>query len=219
MNRNELKSYLETKLAQYNQASFIEHDPVQVPHLFLNPQDIEISGFFAAIFSWGQRQTIIKKTKNLMERMDMAPYDFILHADTADLLRIDNFAHRTFNGTDTCYFIKALNYFYRQHDTLGDYFGQLFKKHQSIPIIISEFKKEFFLLPHHYRTEKHIADPLKGSTAKRLNMFLRWMVRKDDFGVDFGLWKTIPPSELYLPLDVHSARIARTLGLLNRKKI
>ncbi|MFW6019633.1 MAG: TIGR02757 family protein [Bacteroidales bacterium] len=217
MNNDELKSYLETKMTQYNQSFFIEHDPVQIPHLFTKPQDIEISGFFASIFSWGQRPTIINKTKDLMERMDMAPYDFVLNADRADLRRMDNFTHRTFNATDTYYFIKALNHLYRRNNTLGDYFGQLFKEHRSIPAMFSVFKKQFFLLPHQHRSEKHIADPLKGSTAKRLNLFLRWMVRKDDFGVDFGLWKTIPPSKLYLPLDVHSARVARKIGLLRRK--
>ncbi|MCF8218195.1 MAG: TIGR02757 family protein [Bacteroidales bacterium] len=217
MYTDELKEYLEAKLVQYNQPKFIQYDPVQIPHLFKKQQDIEISGFFASIFAWGQRPTIIRKSKDLMERMDMAPYEFILHADDKDLLRLDSFVHRTFNGTDARHFVKALNDLYTNNKTLGDYFGRLFQKYQSVPLMISGFKKEFFSLPHQSRTQKHIADPLKGSTAKRLNMFLRWMVRKDDLGVDFGLWDSISSSELYLPLDVHSARIARKLGLLERK--
>lgn len=217
MTLKELKSFLDSKTAQYNQPFFIEYDPVQIPHLFTKQQDIEIAGFFAAIFAWGQRPTIIRKATDLMERMDMAPYDFILHADQKNLSHLDNFVHRTFNGTDARCFVEALNILYTRHETLGNYFEKLMENNNSIPTAISTFKKDFFALPHEYRTEKHIADPLKGSTAKRINMFLRWMVRKDNFGVDFGLWDKIPASELYLPLDLHSSRLARKLGLLHRK--
>lgn len=216
MNQQELKDFLEAKTAQYNQADFIRHDPVQIPHLFVKQQDIEIAGFFAATFAWGQRPTIIRKSTELMELMDMQPYAFIRHANEKELHRLQHFKHRTFNHIDLLYFIKGLRRIYNKYHTFGDYFTELYSSSQNMAQCISLFKADFFSMPHHGRTEKHIADPLKGSTAKRLNMYLRWMVRKDDFGVDFGLWNIIPASALYLPLDVHSARIARQLGLLKR---
>ncbi|MCF8331348.1 MAG: TIGR02757 family protein [Bacteroidales bacterium] len=216
MQTEELKEFLEAKVRQYNQSSFIKHDPVQIPHLFNDQQDIEIAGFFSAVFSWGQRATIIKKSRELLERMDMQPFVFIKQAEEKDLAVFDHFAHRTFNSTDCRYFVKVLQHIFKNHDTLGSFFQTIYVKSDGMAMALSKFKQEFFSMPHEKRTEKHIADPLKGSTANRLNMFLRWMVRKDEFGVDFGLWKMIPPSALYLPLDIHSAHIARELGLLSR---
>lgn len=216
MQQEELKDFLEAKVKQYNQSSFIGHDPVQIPHLFSKQQDIEIAGFFAAIFSWGQRTTIINKSKELLELMDMQPFVFIMQAEEKDLAVFDRFVHRTFNNTDCRYFVKALQQIFKKHETLGNLFQSIYVESDGMAMALSQFKQVFFSMPHEKRTEKHIADPLKGSTAKRLNMFLRWMVRKDNYGVDFGIWNKIPSSALYLPLDIHSARIARELGLLSR---
>lgn len=217
MKDKELREFLEAKTAQYNQSFFIEHDPVQIPHLFRKQEDIEISGFLSAVLAWGQRPTIIRKANELMELMEMSPADFVTNAEDNDLLRFDRFVHRTFNAIDCRYFIRALQHLYHSYGNLGQYFGAQYHNHHDMGRVLTAFKQDFFSLPHEKRTEKHIADPAKGSTAKRLNMFFRWMVRSDDFGVDFGLWDEIPSSALYLPLDLHSARVARKLGLLERK--
>lgn len=217
MKKQELKDFLDAKVLQYNQPFFIEHDPVQIPHLFSSQQDIETAGFFAATFAWGQRPVIISKSRELMERMDMAPFDFILNAGEAELEKLSGFVHRTFNEVDCRYFVSALQNILGNHHSLGNYFSSIFHSSNGMAEAISSFKRGFFSLPHEKRTRKHIADPLKGSTAKRLNMFLRWMIRKDECGVDFGLWDGISQSEIYLPLDLHSARTARKLGLLDRR--
>jgi uncharacterized protein (TIGR02757 family) len=208
---------LETKYKQYNQPEFIETDPIQIPHLFTKKQDIEIAGFFAATLAWGQRITILKNATQLMEWMDYSPYDFIINFEYSDLKIFEGFKHRTYNGIDCIYFFKSLQYIYRKSLSLEDAFF-LNSSNINVAENISNFKKLFFSLPHQIRTEKHLADPQKGSAAKRLNMFLRWMVRKDEHGVDFGIWNKIKPSELYCPLDVHSGNVARKLGLLNRKQ-
>ncbi len=214
---NELYELLEGKYRQYNQAQFIDTDPIQIPHLFSKKQDIEIAGFFAATLAWGQRPTILKNASQLMDLMDHSPHDFILSFQEKDLILFNQFKHRTFNGEDCKYFLIALQNIYKKFDSMEEAFISDTKA-QLIPEMISRFKTLFFSSSHLHRTEKHLADPLKGSAAKRINMLLRWMVRNDQFGVDFGIWKTISPSKLYCPLDVHSGNIARKLGLLKRKQ-
>ena len=214
---NELSDLLESKYHQYNQTEFIETDPIQIPHLFIEKQDIEIAGFFAATLAWGQRSTILKNATQLMKWMDNSPFDFILNFESKDLNQFNTFKHRTFNGDDCRYFLLGLQNIYKKFDSMEDAFISD-SEELYIPEMISNFKKTFFSLTHLQRTEKHMADPLKGSAAKRLNMFLRWMVRVDKFGVDFGIWKKISPSKLYCPLDVHSGNVARKLGILKRKQ-
>jgi len=214
---NQLHDLLEAKYKQYNRPEFIETDPIQIPHQFTKKQDIEIAGFFAATLAWGQRSTILKNANQLMSLMDHAPHDFILNFENADLRIFEKFKHRTFNGIDCISFLKALQHLYRNSENLENAFFSSPSNHH-IPENISNFKKLFFSLSHQNRTEKHIADPLKGSAAKRINMFLRWMVRKDEYGVDFGIWKAVKPSELFCPLDTHSGNVARKLGLLDRRQ-
>ncbi len=211
-----LKEFLDNKVDEYNQPFFIKDDPISIPHLFSKKQDIEIAGFFAAVFAWGNRTTIIQKSKELMGLMDMAPHDFCMdHSDTA-LKRLLHFKHRTFNSTDLLYFIDFFKMHYSKHKSLEN----AFTKHGvTIEKMLTGFHHYFFSLEHvPVRTKKHIADPERGSTCKRLNMFLRWMVRNDNKGVDLGIWKKIPPSDLICPIDLHVARVARRLGLLKRKQ-
>lgn len=219
MKKHRVEDLLKEKAAYYNHREFIDTDPIQIPASFSKKEDIEISGFLAAVIAWGQRKTIINNSKRLMEFMDHSPYDFILHHSDSDLQAFENFVHRTFNSDDCLTFIYALRKIYREEEGLEALIYQSFLKDKLNPGNgWSEFKKFFFDIPHLRRTEKHLPDPLKGSAAKRMNMFLRWMVRKDDQGVDFGIWKKLTPSQLYIPLDVHSARVARKLRLLKRKQ-
>ena len=217
----QLKNFLDSKAKEYNRPEFIKDDPISIPHLFAKKQDIEIAGFFAAVFAWGNRTTIINKSKELMQRMDNAPFDFIKDPGRKDLENLKNFKHRTFNHDDLYYFIEFLHQHYLNHDSLELAFAPPSLKdnglESGIPLI--HFKKYFFSLEHLRRTEKHISSPLQKSTCKRLNMYLRWMVRDDKRGVDFGLWKNILPSQLICPIDVHVARVAKKLGLLKRKQI
>jgi uncharacterized protein (TIGR02757 family) len=206
----DIRAFLNRKVDEYNRPSFIADDPISIPRKFTRQQDIEISGFFAAIFSWGNRITIIKKTKQLMQLMDNAPYQFILQHEEKDLSKLLDFRHRTFNATDLLYFIAFFRHHYTHHASLEDAFLHT-------PDHLSGFYHYFFSLEEAApRTYKHIATPEKNSSCKRLNMFLRWMVRSDDRGVDFGIWKKIPPSRLICPLDVHVARVARRFGLMTR---
>jgi uncharacterized protein (TIGR02757 family) len=214
---DELKDLLESKYYQYNQSEFIETDPIQIPHLFTKKQDIEIAGFLAATLAWGQRATILRNANKLMEWMDHSPFDFILNFESEDLNQFNTFKHRTFNGEDCRYFLMALQNIYKEFDSMENSFVSG-SPDLNIPEMISDFKKLFFSISHQQRTEKHLADPMKGSAAKRINMFLRWMVRNDQFGVDFGIWEKISPSKLYCPLDVHSGNVARKLGLLSRNQ-
>ena len=217
MNKKELREFLDFKVAQYNQPEFIETDPIQIPHLFSKKEDIEISGFLTATIAWGNRKSILNNARKLMELLDMSPHDFILNFKEKDLARFDGFVHRTFNDIDLKYFLTSLQNIYLHHGGLEEVFG----KHAtptSTQNSIHEFKKVFFELPHLKRTQKHVSDPLKNSAAKRINMYLRWMVRDDEKGVDFGFWKKILPAALSWPLDVHSGNIARKLGLLKRKQ-
>jgi uncharacterized protein (TIGR02757 family) len=215
---NTLRAFLDRKVEEYNRPSFIEDDPISIPHGYTRKQDIEIAGFFAAIFSWGNRKTIIQKSRELMQLMDNAPYDFIAHHKDTDLKRLLHFKHRTFNTTDLLYFITFLRHHYGRFGSLEDAFLGSFRSPQpEIQSALSSFHEYFFSLGEvPARTRKHIATPAKNSSCKRLNMFLRWMVRNDDKGVDFGIWKGIPPHRLVCPLDVHVARVARRFGLLSR---
>ncbi|MFT4830372.1 MAG: hypothetical protein ACI815_000006 [Psychroserpens sp.] len=217
MNKTELKEFLDAKVVQYNRPEFLESDPIRIPHLFTLKEDIEISGFLTATIAWGNRKSIIANAQKMMELMDHAPHDFIKNHQEDDLDRLQHFVHRTFNGEDLVHFVKSLNHIYQNRGGLeGVFMNNIHKK--SIQPTISKFKEVFFEIPHPLRTTKHVSDPLKGSAAKRINMYLRWMVRDNTTGVDFGLWKDIPTAILSCPLDVHSGNVARKLGLLQRKQ-
>lgn len=207
---------LNQKVEQFNQPDFIEFDPISIPHLFSKKQDIEISGFFAATFAWGQRKTIIQKSKELLAMMDNAPHDFVLNHQENDLKKFLNFKHRTFNATDTLYFIEFFKDFYAKHDSLENAFlVGINENSANIGEGLINFQKIFCGLEDFpTRTRKHIASPASNSTCKRINMFLRWMVRIDNKGVDFGLWENIKPAQLVCPCDVHVERTARRLGLI-----
>ena len=216
MNFEELKDYLDFKADQYNNPNFIESDPIQIPHRYKVKEDIEISGFLAATIAWGNRKMIINSATKMMDAMGNNPYDFVMNATNNQIDSIDNIVHRTFNSEDFRYFIKSLRNIYQNYGGLEN----VFAANNSINLQnrISAFKQMFFEIDHPLRTTKHISDPLKGSSSKRINMFLRWVSRNDKKGVDFGIWKSISPSELSCPLDVHSGNVARTLGILNRKQ-
>ena len=216
MQGKNLIEFLEAKVELYNQHSFIKDDPISVPHLFAKKQDIEIAGFFAAVFAWGNRTTIINKSKELMQLMDNAPHDFCLNHSPKELKSLIHFKHRTFNTTDLLYFIEFFNHHYSKHKSLETAFSM---HGISVEEMLSGFHHYFFSLEHiPARTKKHIATPERKSSCKRLNMFLRWMVRNDDKGVDFGIWKNISPSQLICPLDLHVVRVAKRLNLLQRKQ-
>ena len=217
MTNSELKEFLDTKVEQYNNSKFIESDPIQIPHQFSKKEDIEIAGFLTATIAWGNRKSIINNANKMMQLLEQSPYDFVLNHSKKDLDALQQFVHRTFNGQDFIQFIKSLHHIYKNHNGLEAVFAK-HTKLDSTQNSINEFKKVFFEIPHLPRTQKHISDPLKNSAAKRINMYLRWMVRDDNAGVDFGIWKTLSPSQLSCPLDVHSGNVARKLGLLNRKQ-
>lgn len=217
MTVEEIKIFLDEKVEQYNNTCFIETDPIQIPHIFSEKRDIEIAGFLTATIAWGNRKSILKNARRLMRLMGDAPADFVLQASSKDLEALDGFVHRTFNSIDLRCFIAALRHIYKNHGGLE----AVFTKHStslSTQPAIHQFKQLFFEVPHAKRTEKHVSDPYKNSAAKRINMFLRWMVRRDFAGVDFGIWEGIPLSSLSCPLDVHSGNVARKLGLLRRKQ-
>jgi uncharacterized protein (TIGR02757 family) len=217
LNHRELKDFLDEKVATYNRPGFITWDPIQIPHRFTKKEDIEIAGFLAATMAWGNRKSIINNATNLLERMDHSPYEFVIHHTASDEKRLEGFVHRTFQEVDLLYFLKALRHLYTKHGGLEAVFSR-FSKEEPLQPAIHQFKKLFFSLPHAARTQKHISDPMKNSAAKRINMFLRWMVRNDNAGVDFGIWRTLSPAQLSCPLDVHSGNVARKLGLLHRKQ-
>ncbi|MBZ9786525.1 TIGR02757 family protein [Psychroflexus sp. CAK57W] len=210
-----LKPFLDEKVELYNQFKFIATDPISIPHKFQKKEDIEIVGFLIATIAWGNRKSILNNGDKLCEILQFEPYDFILNHTEQDLKACKGFVHRTFNTEDLKYFIRALKFIYEEHNGLES----IFQKHQtknSLQPAIHQFKSIFFQLDHEKRAEKHVSDPEKNSAAKRINMFLRWMIRRDTNGVDFGIWKRLSPSLLSCPLDVHSGRIARELGLLQR---
>jgi uncharacterized protein (TIGR02757 family) len=217
LNKTELKEFLDEKVEKYNRPAFIEHDPISIPHLFTIKEDIEIAGFLAATIAWGNRTMILRNANRMIAYLDDSPYDFIMNHSESDLERISTVIHRTFNAADFIYFIKALKYIYKTQNGLEGIFDQ-YRTQDSLQPAIHQFRNIFFELPHNPKTERHVSDPYKGSAAKKINMFLRWMIRNDNRGVDFGLWKSVSPSILSCPLDVHSGNTARKLGLLNRKQ-
>jgi uncharacterized protein (TIGR02757 family) len=213
-----LKEFLDEKVEQYNRPGFIEADPISIPHRFSNRQDIEIAGLFAATLAWGQRTTIINNCLRLMEWMDNAPHDFVVNHRPVDLRRFRSFKHRTFNITDLSYFVRFLGHHYRAHASLEDAFLQPPTATDTAEAIIY-FHDVFFGLPGYpARTRKHVATPARKSACKRINMYLRWMVRNDQRGVDFGIWHRISPAQLVCPFDVHVERVARKLKLVKRKQ-
>ena len=217
MNKDELKSFLDEKVLQYNTLDFIQSDPVQIPHLFSQKEDIEIAGFLSATIAWGHRKMIIQNSHKMMYLIGNSPYYFVMNHQEHHLEKLENFVHRTFNGHDFISFIKSLQNIYTNHGGLE----AIFTKHQepdSLQNAITEFKKVFFEINHQNRTEKHVSDPSKNSSSKRINMWLRWNCRQDNKGVDLGIWKNISPSKLSCPLDVHSGNVARKLGLLYRSQ-
>lgn len=220
----DLKNFLDTKVEQFNQPQFIVHDPICIPHRFTLKEDIEIAGFFAAILAWGQRKTIINKCTELLDRLDNAPFDFMRNHQDQDLKKLLGFKHRTFNDTDLLYFTAFFKNHYQLYPSLEDAFIPNEYKLQKATTVdledaLNYFRAYFFSLedfPH--RTKKHISSPMQKSTCKRLNMFLRWMVRVDNNGVDFGIWNRLKPADLVCPCDVHVDRVARGLGLIRRKQ-
>ena len=217
VSKEEILSFLNYKSNQYNNIKFIETDPIQIPHLFNKKEDVEISGFLTSTISWGNRKSIIKSAEKLIELLDHSPYDFILNHKKRDLDKLSHFVHRTFNNIDLIQFVKSLKHIYRNYNGLEEIFKTNIKD-DSLQYAIHKMKKIFFEIPHTNRTKKHISDPMRGSAAKRINMFLRWMVRDDTNGVDFGIWKSISPRYLSCPLDVHTGNVARKLGLIQRKQ-
>jgi uncharacterized protein (TIGR02757 family) len=213
----ELKAFLDVKFLQYNNPSFIDSDPISIPHSFPEDRDREISGFLTAAIAWGRRDLIVRSSRSLMELMDNSPYEFITTASDKDFSRFYRFVHRTFNGTDCIYFLKGLRHIYSNFGSMEDVVIQGMKDSGLVKEGLSYLRLTFFSLHHEIRNEKHFADVNGGSAGKRLNMFLRWMVRKDNYGVDFGIWKKIDQSQLFIPLDLHSGNTARMLGLLTRK--
>ncbi len=221
MKINALHKHIKDAIRRYHNPAFIEGDPISVPHRYSGLQDREITGFWTAMLAWGQRKTILNKANELFDKMDHAPYDFILNHEEKDRRIFADFKHRTFQYTDTLYFLSFLQRYYRKHSSLEDAFQRFIKPEApSIKDALTGFYTLFFSLedvPH--RTRKHIASPARGSTCKRLNMFLRWMVRRDDAGVDFGIWKQIEPAWLMIPLDVHVEKTSRALGILTVKTL
>ncbi|MEZ7838824.1 MAG: TIGR02757 family protein [Flavobacteriales bacterium] len=214
MTHKDLKDFLDDKVALYQKPNFINDDPISIPHEFSLKEDIEISAFLSATIAWGRRAMIMKNARGMMTILDNSPYDFILNASEKEINKSLNFCHRTFQGVDLQTFIYALRNIYQNHNGLEACF---YTEKDDMSEGISNFKQTFFSIEHLQRTQKHISDPLKGSASKRLIMFLRWMVRPNNKGVDFGVWKTLNPSQLSCPLDVHTANVARKLGLINRK--
>lgn len=217
LSETELKEFLDVKVALYNNPDFIESDPIQIPHQFSKKEDVEIAGFLTSTIAWGNRKSIIKNARKLMGLLDNAPYDFVINCSETDLEKLLPFVHRTFNGQDCVQFIRSLRHIYSKYNGLEAVFSA-HAEPGSLQLAISRFKSIFFEIDHLPRTQKHVSDPLKNSAAKRINMFLRWMVRNDKAGVDFGIWKSVSPSVLSCPLDVHSGNVARKLGLLSRKQ-
>jgi uncharacterized protein (TIGR02757 family) len=214
----QIKRLLDNRVSEYNRLDFIDSDPVQIPHRFTRKEDIEIAGFLTATLSWGQRKSIIKNANNLMDLMDNSPYDFLLEADKTEWERVSRFVHRTFNGSDCLFFLESLKNIYLYHSGMENVFTTGYNYEEGIFGALKYFREVFLSIPHAGRVSKHISNVKANSAAKRLNMFLRWMVRKDDNDVDFGIWKNIPASALMLPLDVHSGNVSRSLGLLQRKQ-
>jgi uncharacterized protein (TIGR02757 family) len=216
-NIQDLREFLDERVHRYEKPGFIEDDPISVPHRFTRNQDIEIAGLFAAVLAWGQRPVILRNSLEIMRRMDNKPYDFVRHHSTKDLKQLEGFVHRTFNDTDLLYFVHFLHHWYQHHDSLESLFAPAADDLNTGAGLI-RFHQTFFSLPDApARTQKHIATPERNSACKRINMFLRWMVRSNKGGVDFGIWKSIRPNQLICPIDLHVDRVARKLGLIRSK--
>ncbi|MCU4155024.1 TIGR02757 family protein [Carboxylicivirga sp. A043] len=217
MDLTDLKSFLEEKVDKYNRSDFIENDPISIPHQFSRKEDIEIAGFLIATIAWGRRDLIIKSGKNLMALLEHEPYEFLMHSEPSDWNRFEKFYYRTFSSVDCLYFLKALKAIYTNCGGLEKLFLSAYKGDDIKPALV-HFREVFLSFDSPHRTHKHVANILKGASAKRLNMYLRWMVRDDKRGVDFGLWKNISSADLLLPLDVHTGNVSRELGILTRKQ-
>ncbi|MBI1769277.1 MAG: TIGR02757 family protein [Bacteroidetes bacterium] len=215
----ELKDFLDGKAYHFNQPSFIELDPISIPHQYQKRQDIEVAGLIAAVLAWGQRVTIINKAKDFLNRMDDSPYDFLLNHKSEDLKQFKNYKHRTFNETDALYFVEFLSQFYQKYDSLEKAFAICITDDHTGNGLINFHRLFFSLEDFPLRTKKHIPTPERKSACKRINMYLRWMVRQDNNGVDFGIWKNISPSQLICPCDLHVERVARKLKLIKRKQM
>lgn len=209
---------LEALHDKYNNTDFIEADPISVPHSFTDDRDKEIAGFLASTIAWGNRKAIVRSARRMMEYMDFAPYSFVMGAEQSDFNTLTSYVHRTFNGQDFVDFVRALQSICHKYGTVGCLFESSYLKHQDMAVVLSDVRREFFSVEHNVHCEKHFSSIDKGAACKRLNMYLRWFVRCDNRGVDFGLWRKIPASALYLPLDVHSGNMGRALGLLSRKQ-
>ena len=218
LSREELRDLLESLHDRYNNTAFIEPDPISVPHSFEGRVDREIAGFMASTIAWGNRKAIVSSAHRMMRYMDNAPEDFVRNASEADLDHLRSYVHRTFNGEDFRDFVLCLRHIIQGWGSVGGYFEERFKVHGDLRRVFSDFRREFFSVEHNPHCEKHLSSIDRGAACKRLCMYLRWMVRRDDRGVDFGLWTGIPMSALYLPLDIHTGRIGRSMGLLSRKQ-
>ena len=217
MNHNDLKEFLDEKSYYYQNSDFIENDPIIVPHQYELKEDIEISAFLTATISWGRRKSIIEKALYMMNILGNEPYNFIMNHTEKDLKALSYYCYRTFNDLDLKFFIRSLKNVYTNHNGLESIFSSD-NNFLNIQDRIHNFRSIFFSIPHEKRTQKHVSDPYKGSAAKRINLFLRWMVRSKSSGVDFGLWNKIKPSQLSIPLDIHSGNVSRKLGILKRKQ-
>ncbi len=213
-----LKDTLDYLYYKYNCVEFIENDPISIPHSFEEPLDIEISGFMASTIAWGNRKAIVKSANRMMDYMGREPGRFVKEASEEELNHLRSYVHRTFNGEDFISFVRALRNIVEKWGSLGSFFERHYTQSEDMRMVLSEFYREFFMAEHTPHCRKHISSIDKGAACKRLNMYLRWMVRRDEYGVDFGLWQKIPMSALYLPLDVHSGNMGRALGLLKRKQ-
>lgn len=213
-----MRELLERLHDRYNNESFIEADPISVPHSFTRPVDREIAGFLAATISWGNRRAIVQSAHRMMRYMDNAPEDFVRNATETDMEYLRTYVHRTFNGVDFQDFVRGLRHIITEWGSVGNYFETRYEEHGDLRPVFSDFRRDFFAAEHDAHCEKHLSSIDKGAACKRLCMYLRWFVRHDDRGVDFGMWRRIPMSALYMPLDIHTGRMGRNLGLLNRKQ-
>jgi uncharacterized protein (TIGR02757 family) len=218
MSREEMRDLLERLHDRYNNESFIEADPISVPHSFTNTVDREIAGFLAATIAWGNRRAIVQSAHRMMRYMDNAPEDFVRNATQSDMEYLRTYVHRTFNGVDFQDFVRGLRHIITKWGSVGNYFESRYEEHGDLRPVFSDFRRDFFAVEHDVHCEKHLSSIDKGAACKRLCMYLRWFVRHDDRGVDFGLWRRIPMSVLYMPLDIHTGRMGRNLGLLGRKQ-
>lgn len=218
LSRDELCELLDELHDKYNTPDFIEADPISVPHSFTDPVDREVAGFLAATIAWGNRRAIVQSAHRMMRYMDNAPADFVRNASNEDMAYLASFVHRTFNGVDLQDFVRGLRHIIEGWGSVGGYFEQQYEKTHDVRVVMSDFRKEFFSVDHDKHAEKHLSSIDKGAACKRIAMYMRWFVRRDDRGVDFGQWQRIPMSALYLPLDLHTGRMGRAMGLLTRKQ-